>query len=334
MSELINPSEFGIETKQANEIIGNLPQIKAERSMLEKQYEEIIKLDIEDIETTKRAKELRLLIVKNRTQGINVWHKTTKDFFLKGGQFVDAIKRLEIGINERMEQTLEKIEKHFEIKEMQRIEQLRQQRLQELETYIDFVPTLNNLGSMSDGEYKIIYNGAKLQYEAKIEQERIAEEKRQAEIKLLKEFQDRQAELLPYKFFAETNIEIGMSEDKYLELLNNAKKSKHEYDLEMENKRKENELLIKKHKEEEKKRKLIEEQLKAKEYAERKERERLEAEKQAELNKSDVNKVADLINELTSIKTKYQFKSKANQKMYQSTCVLIDKTIDFINNLK
>jgi hypothetical protein len=345
MQQLINPTEFGIEEKKANELIGNLPQIKAERAILEKQYDEIIKLDIEDVETSKKAKELKGLILKNRTQGINVWHKTTKEFFLKGGQFVDAIKRLEVQVNERMEETLEKIEKHFEIKQALVIEEIKNERLKQLELYIEFVPTLNNLGAMPDDEFQIIFNGAKLQYEAKVQQEKIAEEKRQAEIKLLEEFKHRSDELLPYKFFAESNIEIGMSEDAYLSILENAKNAKAKDDAEKEKQRKENERLkqeaeirekehLAKLQAEKLKQQKLEAELKKqaeeKRQAELKEQQKLEA----ELNKSDSNKVLDLINELNSIKTKYQFKSKSNKEMFISTCTLIDKTINFINNKK
>ena len=35
---IINPAEYRIETSKANELIGNLPQIKAERQVLEAQY--------------------------------------------------------------------------------------------------------------------------------------------------------------------------------------------------------------------------------------------------------------------------------------------------------
>ena len=74
----INPIEYGIAENKATELIGNLPQIKAERDILENQYNEVILLDIEDSETSKRARELRLQIRNNRTKGIDIWHKTTK----------------------------------------------------------------------------------------------------------------------------------------------------------------------------------------------------------------------------------------------------------------
>lgn len=179
----VNPTEFGIEESKATELIGNLPQIKGERQILEQMYEQVILLDIEDKNTSKKAKELRLKIKENRTKGIEVWHKTSKDFFLKGGQFVDAIKRLEIAVNQRMEENLEQIEKHFEIKEAKRKQELSELRIAELELYSDFVPMGINFGELSDEEYKKIFNDSKLQYEAKLEADKKAEEQRIAQEK-------------------------------------------------------------------------------------------------------------------------------------------------------
>lgn len=173
--EKVNPSEYGIEESKALEITGNLPQIVAERSAMETQFDEVVRMDIEDKNTSLVARELRLKIRDNRTKGIEVWHKTTKDFFLKGGQFVDAIKRKEIAVNERMEDALEQIEKHAQIKEAQRKESLKNARLIELEIYKEFVPMGINLGELSDDEYAKVFNGSKLQYEAKIEADRKAE---------------------------------------------------------------------------------------------------------------------------------------------------------------
>jgi hypothetical protein len=152
---LVNPNEFGIEETKANELIGNLPQIKSERDILQKQYDELILLDIEDSETAKKAKALRLLISKNRTQGINQWHKVTKDLFLKGGQFVDAIKRVEVQVNERMEAQLEEIENYHAKKESERKESLRVERLSILQPYSEFVPFGIDLSNLSDEDFQV-----------------------------------------------------------------------------------------------------------------------------------------------------------------------------------
>lgn len=180
---ILNPIEFGIEPIKANELLANLPQIIEERKTLEKQFNEIVRLDIEDLETSKKAKRLRLLIQKNRTQGINIWHKTNKDYFLKGGQFVDAIKRKEIAINERMENDLEKIEKHAEIKEAKRLDELEVKRKEILTPFAEFVAFGINLRLLSDEDFEKVLNGAKMQFNAnqqelaRIETERIAREK-------------------------------------------------------------------------------------------------------------------------------------------------------------
>jgi colicin import membrane protein len=181
--EIIKPIEFGIEEKQANELMGNLPEIINERQVMEQQYSEIIKMDIEDSATAKKARDLRLIISKNRTQGINVWHKTTKDFFLKGGQFVDAIKRKEVAVNERMEEQLEQIEKYAEIKEQKRLDELESIRLDKLKPFSEFVPFGANIRNISDEDFDKILNGAKLQFNAKIEAEKKAEEERIAKEK-------------------------------------------------------------------------------------------------------------------------------------------------------
>jgi hypothetical protein len=57
----------------------------------------------------------------------------------------------------------------------------------------------------------------------------------------------------------------------------------------------------------------------------------LEARLQAELNKGDADKVKDLINDLTFLKTKYTFKSKTNHKMFVSVCDYLDKLLNFIS---
>lgn len=191
-TEIINANEFGIEQSKANELIGNLPNIKQEREALIESYDRIITLDLEDEQTSKQARELRLKIRDNRTKGIEIWHKTTKDFFLKGGQFVDAIKNKEIAVNKRMEENLEQIEKHAEIKEKERIESVRKQRIETIEVYKEFVPFGLDLGIMTEKDFERLLKGSKLQYEEdQKEKQRIEEETKQAEIKAKAEEDER-----------------------------------------------------------------------------------------------------------------------------------------------
>lgn len=173
----INPKEFGIEETKAGELIGNLPQITAERSVLETQYNDVVRLDIEDPKTASIARELRLKIRDNRTKGLNVWHKTTKDVFLRAGQFIDALKNREIAVNERMEENLQEIELHFERKEQARKEALKQQRSEIIKPYFEFFPNID-LANATEEDFQKALNGAKLQFDAKVEADKKAEQER------------------------------------------------------------------------------------------------------------------------------------------------------------
>jgi colicin import membrane protein len=272
------PANFGIEEKKANELMGNLPQIKAERNELEKMYNDVLSMDIEDIKTSKIAKDLRLKIRDNRTKGIEVWHKTTKDFFLKGGQFVDAIKRKEIAVNERMEEALAEIEA---------------KRREQLEHYSEFVTYGANIRIISDDDFCKLLNGAKLQHEAKIEAERLAEIQRQAEIERQRKIAENREILIPYSHWIENFNEVNFETANISEILELAKTKKLEYEKEQERVRIENEKLRKEAEAKEKalaiERAKREAELKSereKAESERKaleEKVRLEAEKQAKL---------------------------------------------------
>lgn len=277
MSELIvNPSEYGIEDNKANELIGNLPQIKNERNAFVSQYDEVIKMDIEDPNTSKTAKALRLKIKDNRTKGIVVWHKNTKEVFLRAGQFIDAVKRQEEAVNIRMEEALEEIEKYAEIQEKLRIDNLRTERISLVEDVKEFIPISIDLGVISEDDFNNLLNGAKLQLQAKIEAEKRAEQERlEAERKAKEEAEriekDREAERL--------RIE---AENKRLA------DEKAKLEIEAERQRKEaEELLARERKIQQEKlekeraeRAKIEAELKAKREAEEKaERERIEAER-------------------------------------------------------
>jgi hypothetical protein len=361
----INPNEFGIEEKQATELIANLPQIINERSVLERQYSEVIKLDIEQPESWVKARELRLLIQKNRTQGIMIWHKSAKDYFLKGGQFVDAIKRKEVAINERMENALQDIENYEKIIEQKRLEELQEKRAKKLSKYVDDAHE-RNLSDMEEDVWKAYFETKKKQYEDRIEAEKKAEQERIQKERKEKLHNERKNSILDLWQFVPEELKQKDFSD-YMpgawELeVSNIQKNKFKYEKEQERIKKENERL---QKEAEEQRKNIEDERKAREAKDRKEREEYEAKLKAEreekqrienelkakqeaeqkakeeeekriqteLNKGDKAKVQDLINDLSALKTKYTFKSKKNQKMYSDVRVLIGKIIGHINEV-
>jgi hypothetical protein len=195
--------EYGIEAKKAANLLGNLPQLKTERLEYERQFNEVIRLDIDAPDTPKRAKELRLKIKENRTKGIMVWHKHTKDYFLKGGQFVDAIKRKEEAINVKMEYDLEQIENYQEYKKQKEQDELRQKRLKEMQPYLNEIgntPTID-FGLISEEEYQSHYEFVKFKYEQKIQKEKEEERQRLELERFLQKVKERKNRLLPYYHF-------------------------------------------------------------------------------------------------------------------------------------
>lgn len=175
----VNPKDYGLTDDTAESIVKALPAILEERLPLAEQYKEIIVMDIDDPKTAKKAKEVRLLIKNNRTKGIENWHKVNKEFFLKGGQFIDAIKRKEVAENERMEEALEQIEKHQEIKEQKRIEALNIERTEIIKQYIDDTTGLE-LGKMPEDVFNAFLTAKKAAYDQRIAAEKQAEEERLA----------------------------------------------------------------------------------------------------------------------------------------------------------
>ena len=269
----IEAKSYGIEEQKANELIGNLPQIQSERSVLKEQYNEVIKLDIEEPNTSKIAKELRLKIVKNRTQGIGVWHKTTKDFFLKVGQFVDAIKRKEEAVNIQMEETLEAIEKHAENKEKERLYKLQVDRLELISPYLENTFGLD-LAIMSDEMFENFLIGSKSKHEAKVEAEREEAERIEKE---------RLAEIERQKAIEAENIRLKKEAEEKEKALYIERKAQAEKEAKL---KAEAEAKLKAEREE---REKIESELKAKKDAE--EKSKIEAQKEAEkLAKAPIKK--------------------------------------------
>ena len=318
---LVDPSKFGIQESSVKTLIGNLPEIKTERDELVKEFNSVVKLDIEDKSTSKIARELRLKIKDNRTKGLEVWHTKSKEFFLKGGQFIDAIKREESAINKEMEDKLSEIENYFEIKEKERKAKLNSERIEMLEPYNSFVPIGLNFGEISEEEFQKVLNGAKLQYNQMIEEEEKAEKERirLAEIERLNSVRRELA--MPYYFFwseYEKQINFGeQSENDFIAFLERIKKAKADYDLKQEEIRRENKRLAEEKRTAEENAKKEREEVERKLEQQRKEQEevlRKEREKQAELEAQlEAKRKAELEAENKRIKEEQEKKKEAER---------------------
>jgi hypothetical protein len=184
-TEVVKAETFGIEESKANEMTSGLDTILSEREILKEAFLDVMKLEVTP-ETIVVFKELRLKVVKNRTQGIEKWRKNTKAFFLAGGRFVDAKGNMESSINQDWEAKLLEAEKRFENIELAKIEALRVKRVAELLKYGIETPDAT-VGTMDESVYTNYISGVKLNYEKvkadelKAEQERIAQETKEAE---------------------------------------------------------------------------------------------------------------------------------------------------------
>jgi hypothetical protein len=357
----IDPKEFGLEENKAKQISDMFKPMLDSMIALEKEYNEVVKLEISKEATTK-AKELRLKYVKIRTGTAEI-HKELKHFYLQGGRFVDGWKNAQLMSSQGIEEKLMAIERHYENIEAEKIEKLQEERALELEKYeVDFVP--GNLGELTDGVWDNFLFGTKTSYDIRIAAEKKAEEDRVEAERVERLNSDRRSSVIHlWQFMPEDNKVSNFGQwdlDMWDELVHYLKKEKEDFDKEQERIRKENELLKKeaeakakkdevdrkkreaeqsrlakeneaKFKKERESREKIEAELKAKQESEQKAKEEEEARLQSELSKGDSAKVKDLISDLSTLKGKYSFKSTKNKKMCSDVGLLIDKVINHIN---
>lgn len=182
----IDPKEFGLEETKAADIAKQFQPMLDKMVELEKEYNEVIALPIEDQSTAIKAKTLRLKYVKVRT-GTAAVHKAQKDFYLAGGRYIDGWKNAQLFASQGIEEKLESIEKHAENLERERIAKIQSERESELLKYeVENVSSLA-LGLMSEDIWSNFLTGTKTNFEAKkaaelkAEQDRIAKEKAESE---------------------------------------------------------------------------------------------------------------------------------------------------------
>jgi hypothetical protein len=201
-TEEIKPEIFGLEITKAQEMTSGLSTTLTEREVLKNAYADVICLEI-TTETLPVFKELRLKIVKNRTQGIEKWHKANKAFYLAGGRFVDAVKNKEVAVNEDMESKLMEAEKFFENQEKEKARLLNLERIEKIRPYVQDADNMS-FHEFDDESFDDFVLGKKTRFEnekkaqeaenKRIEEERLAEIERQKAIKAENERLKKEAE--------------------------------------------------------------------------------------------------------------------------------------------
>jgi colicin import membrane protein len=177
----INPQEFGLTDETAKNIQSQFQPMLEKMVELETEFNHVLSLPVEETQTSKIAKELRLKYVKVRTATAEI-HKSQKAFYLNGGRFVDGWKNAQLFASQGKEEKLEKIEKHFENLERERKENLHNERVNLIREYVEDTTALN-FRDMESDVFEAYFSTKKKAYEDRKEAERLAEEKRLAEAK-------------------------------------------------------------------------------------------------------------------------------------------------------
>lgn len=313
----IKASEYGLEEIKAREIKEVFTPMLDKMESLEKDYNEIIKLEMSK-DTCIKAKDLRLQYVKVRTGTAKI-HKELKAFYLQGGRFVDGVKNAQLMASQGIEDTLVKIENHYENIEKEKVAKLQEKREGELQKYnVDYAPS--DLGEMESMVWDNYISGVKANHTTRIEAERKAEEEKQEQERIEELNNSRYHLLLKYHQWWEPELEstnLGeLTESHFNNILESLKKGKKDWEADQRKIREENERL--------------EAELKAKNKAEEKKKAEEEAQIQSNLNKDDKLKVLDLCADLKKLKTKFVFESTKNKKMYNEVGSLLDKIITHI----
>lgn len=202
--------KYEINKTMAVDLAKGLPSIIKERESLLSQVDAILALDKDDPKTAKKAAELRKQIKNNRTQGFEKWRKTTKEVYLRAGQFIDALGKREIFINEQAEDKLELIEKHAENLEKKRLETLQAERKLAIAPYVDENFSYPDLSNMDQEVFEAYLSTKKASFEAKIAAEKKAEEERLERERIQNLHNERFQLLLPYwQFVGEKEHNFG-----------------------------------------------------------------------------------------------------------------------------
>jgi colicin import membrane protein len=341
--EIIKAEDYGLEITKADELTSGLEIVKSERDLLIEEFNEVAKLEVTQ-DNLPKFRNLRLKIVENRTQGINKWHKATKNFFLTGGRFVDAIKNKEILVNEQMESKLMDAEKHFENLEKKRLADLQNVRVALLSEFLEDASE-RDLSSMDQDVWEYCLATKKQAYldviaaELQAEKERVAKElaEKAEQERIRKDNELLKAELLKREEQAKIEADklkkieadrIAKENAERLQREAAAAKERAEYEAKLKAEREAKERI---EREERLKREKLEAQIQAQKDAELQAQKDAEAKLQSELSKGDEAKIQDLIKDLELLKSKYLFKSAKSKKMYSDVCGLIDKVTSFIN---
>lgn len=326
---IIKAADYGLEETAAVEMQQGLSVPIGERKLLIKEFEDI---SIQEVtyENVHIFKELRLKIVKNRTQGIDLWHRKGKEVSLRLGQYYDAVKRKENQVNKSMEDVLMKGENHFENIKKEELKNLQDERVKQLSKFVEDAHE-RDLAGMDEDVWKAFLSTKEDAYNEKIAAEKKAEDERIEDERILKLHNTRRELLIQSGVwgFREGWLDsecLGeLSEEKFNEINDSLSGKKKSHEEEQDRIKKENERLKKEAKEKEQreekerldreKKESLRLAIEKKEREEREEKERIEKEKQEAILKKERDAKAKVESEL---KAKKEDEEKAEKERLDS----------------
>lgn len=183
-------NESGLDKTKAQVLLENFSSYFEIAADWENKARALKVTNIEQKAEMKMAREGRLFLKEKRVN-IEKTRKLLKESALREGQTIDAIAKILTNLIAPIEKDLEDKEKFAEIQEANRRAALRATREADIAPYAEFLPIGLDFGVMDEDSYKKIFDGAKLQYDAKIESAKKEEEARIAREKAEREERER-----------------------------------------------------------------------------------------------------------------------------------------------
>jgi hypothetical protein len=333
----ITISKTGIERAKAESIWVQFEEYFSAVSACAEKVGGLEIVDVSQKEEMKLARSIRLELKRIRVAA-EKRKKELKDGILKEGRFIDATYNLIADATKPVETDLLEKENFAKRKEAERKAAILLQRLDALKPY-DVDTQFIDVGEMTDDNFKLFLEKSKSEYEARIEQERKAEEERLAREKaeaeelarvaaenerIRKEQEERERKAA--QELAEERARVAAAEEvarREREAREAAEQKIRDEQLRKEREEKER----------------LQRELREKEEAERLERERIEEQRKAEEEEkrrleqaSDKEKLTVYLNQLTDVDVPSVSSTKAKN-IIQSLLVYIQNAVAMTEKL-
>ena len=200
----INPTDYGLTSETAANIAAQFKPMLDKMTELEEEFNKVVKMPLGEPSTEIAAKALKQSYVKVRTGTASI-HKEQKDFYLKGGRFVDGWKNAQLFASQGKEQALDDIINYRAKLEQERIERLQAERIELVRPYVEDLTGLD-LGRMQDDVFEAYLSAKKKAHEDRIAAELAAEKERQRLAETSRLYHARRNELMNLWQFASDEL--------------------------------------------------------------------------------------------------------------------------------